>query len=56
MFVGTSLRCEPTNEYDANAVRVEVMGQLFGYVARLRLLDSVPRSTERVAASWKRTG
>src|SRR5262249_42960395 len=32
--VGVTLRCEPKNEYDANAVRVEAMGQLVGYVAR----------------------
>jgi hypothetical protein len=31
---GVTLRCEPTNEYDPNAVRVEVMGQRVGYVAR----------------------
>lgn len=32
--VGVTLRREPENEYDANAVRVEVMGQLVGHVAR----------------------
>lgn len=32
--VGVALRCEPSNTYDANAIRVEVMGQLLGYVAR----------------------
>jgi HIRAN domain len=31
---GVTLRCEPDNAYDPNAVRVEVMGQLVGYVAR----------------------
>lgn len=31
---GVTLRCEPTNPYDANAVRVEVLGQLVGYVQR----------------------
>jgi hypothetical protein len=31
---GVTLRCDPTNEHDPNAVRVEVMGQLVGYVAR----------------------
>ena len=34
MAVGATLRCEPTNPHDPNAVRVEVMGQLLGYVAR----------------------
>jgi len=31
---GVTLRCEPSNPHDPNAVRVEVMGQLVGYVAR----------------------
>ena len=31
---GVTLRCEPDNPHDQNAVRVEVMGQLVGYVAR----------------------
>jgi hypothetical protein len=31
---GVTLRCEPDNPHDPNAVRVEVMGQLLGYVAR----------------------
>lgn len=34
MLVGATLRCEPSNEYDPNAVRVEVMGQLVGYLPR----------------------
>lgn len=34
MRVGATLRREPTNPYDGNAVRVEVMGQLIGHVAR----------------------
>lgn len=33
-LVGVTLRCEPNNEYDENAVRVEVMGQLLGHVGR----------------------
>jgi hypothetical protein len=33
-LVGVTLRCEPTNEHDSNAVRVEVLGQLVGYIAR----------------------
>lgn len=33
-LVGAVLRCEPTNEHDRDAVRVEVMGQVLGYVAR----------------------
>jgi hypothetical protein len=32
--VGVTFRCEPTNEHDRNAIRVEVLGQLVGYVAR----------------------
>jgi hypothetical protein len=34
MYVGTALGCEPNNAYDGNAVRVEVYGQLVGYVRR----------------------
>ena len=34
MAVGTTLRCEPRNQYDPNAIRVEVMGQQVGHVAR----------------------
>jgi hypothetical protein len=34
MSVGITLRAEPSNEYDRNAVRVECYGQLLGYVAR----------------------
>ncbi|GMU77509.1 MAG: hypothetical protein AMXMBFR46_03090 [Acidimicrobiia bacterium] len=33
-IVGVTLRCEPTNEFDRNAIRVEAVGQLVGYVAR----------------------
>jgi hypothetical protein len=32
--VGVTLRCEPDNEYDSNAIRVEVMGQPLGHVSR----------------------
>jgi hypothetical protein len=32
--VGVTLRCEPTNQYDSNAVRVEAFGQHVGYVSR----------------------
>ncbi len=32
--VGVTLRCEPDNPYDCNAVRVEVMGQHVGYIGR----------------------
>jgi hypothetical protein len=31
---GVTLRCEPDNKYDENAVRVEVMGLRVGHVAR----------------------
>jgi hypothetical protein len=33
-IVGVTLRCEPSNPYDANAIRVEVMGQHVAYVAK----------------------
>ena len=33
-LAGVTLRCEPSNEHDRNAIRVEVYGQLVGYVAR----------------------
>jgi hypothetical protein len=33
-LVGAVLRCEPQNEHDANAIRVEVMGEHVGYVSR----------------------
>jgi hypothetical protein len=36
LFVGALLRCEPTHEDDAHALRVEVMGQLVGYVDRVQ--------------------
>lgn len=32
--VGTTLRCDPRNEHDANAIRIECMGQLLGYIPR----------------------
>ena len=32
--VGVTLRCQPDNAYDANAIRVEVFGQLTGHVSR----------------------
>jgi hypothetical protein len=32
--VGTTLRCDPRNQYDPNAIRVECMGQLLGYIPR----------------------
>jgi len=38
LAVGATLRCEPSNAYDPNAIRVEVMGQLLGYVAREQAL------------------
>ena len=31
---GVTLRCEPKNEYDINAIRVEVMGLVLGYLPR----------------------
>jgi len=33
-LVDVTLRCEPLNPYDTNAVRVEAMGQLVGYIPR----------------------
>ena len=32
--VGVTLRCEPTNQYDPNAVRVESMGLVVGYLPK----------------------
>jgi hypothetical protein len=32
--IGLTFRCEPTSQYDRNAVRVECLGELIGYVAR----------------------
>lgn len=32
--VGVTLRCEPSNPHDQNAIRVEIMGQHIGYVDR----------------------
>lgn len=32
--VGVALRAEPSNSFDSNAIRVESMGQLLGYVPR----------------------
>jgi hypothetical protein len=31
---GVTLRCEPSNKHDANAIRLEVMGMKVGHVAR----------------------
>ncbi len=33
-YFGVTLRCEPTNPHDANAVRVECMGQHVGFASR----------------------
>jgi hypothetical protein len=43
MVVGVTLRCEPENTHDPNAVRVEVMGQHVGYVKRGRAKQLHPR-------------
>lgn len=45
--VGVTLRCEPSNQYDANAIRVEVMGQLVGYVQRDVASVLAPPTRER---------
>jgi hypothetical protein len=34
VLTGATLRCEPDNPHDPNAIRVEVMGQHVGYVGR----------------------
>jgi hypothetical protein len=34
-LVGVTLRCEPANEHDPHAIRVEVMGTLLAYMSRL---------------------
>lgn len=44
--VGLTLRCEPKNPYDSDAVRVECMGQLVGYVARDEAADLSPALLE----------
>ncbi len=44
--VGVVFRCEPTNPYDANAVRVEAMGQFVGFVSR-QLAVSLPPALQR---------
>ena len=43
--VGATLRCEPTNPHDAYAVRVEVMGQLVGYLPRASATKASPGLT-----------
>jgi hypothetical protein len=43
MFVGVTLRCEPDDPHDPNAVRVGVMGQHLGYVKRGRAKQLHPR-------------
>ena len=40
--VGVTLRCEPGNQYDANAIRVEAMGQLVGYIPRTTASQLAP--------------
>jgi hypothetical protein len=64
--VGVTLRCDPRNEYDQNAVRVEVMGQLVGYVARStaehlspavqRLAGGALEANGLIVGGWKRPG
>jgi hypothetical protein len=47
LLVGVVLRCEPTNGFDPNAVRVEVMGQQVGYVAKEQAALLSPPMVER---------
>lgn len=35
-YVGVTLRCEPGNPHDTNAIRVEVMGQHVAFIARVQ--------------------
>lgn len=59
--VGVSLRHEPGNQFDPNAVRVEVMGQLLGYIqadiakvmsAGLRSVGGVVEAHGIVVGGW----
>jgi len=43
--VGVSLRCDPQNPYDANAIRVEVMGQHVAFVSRSQAAVLAPAIT-----------
>jgi hypothetical protein len=43
MGVGVTLRCEPKNTYDHNAVKVEVMGVCVAYIARAQAALLSPR-------------
>jgi hypothetical protein len=45
--VGVTLRCEPSNPHDCNAVRVEVMGQHVAFVAREQAALLSPAILER---------
>jgi hypothetical protein len=64
MRVGLTLRCEPDNPHDSDAVRVECMGQLVGYIARDEAADLSPELIETrgsciearglILGGWKR--
>lgn len=63
--VGVTLRCEPDNDYDENAVRVEVMGQLVGYIGAeeaeqlspaLQRHRGVVEARGVIVGGWRREG
>jgi HIRAN domain len=56
MVVGVTLRCEPDNKNDPNAVRVEVMGQHVGYVKRGRAKQLHPRMADRCGGAIECVG
>jgi len=45
--VGVTLRCDPTNSYDPNAIRVECMGQQLGFVPREAAAELAPAMSAR---------
>lgn len=61
--VPVTLRCEPSNQYDSNAIRVEALGHLVGYVAReqaallgpqlLRVFQGVLGARGLIVGGWR---
>jgi hypothetical protein len=54
--VGTTLRCEPSNPHDKNAIRVEVMGQLVGYVGRTDAIRYSPALAQHCGGAFEAPG
>jgi hypothetical protein len=54
--VGVTLRCEPANQYDPNAVRVEAFGQHVGYVSRLHAGSLCPSLLSRCGGALEARG